>query len=129
MTAPGTEPRAHPERAADPHRSPLAAVLAAFAGGAVSTAEVRLRTGLDDEVVAAAVEHLIRMGRLERSVVDLGCAADSCESCPAGRHGSGCEAACLPGGPDADAAGHEMANHRRLSGLHLREPPGRDSRG
>ncbi|MBK7723300.1 MAG: hypothetical protein IPI32_14045 [Austwickia sp.] len=84
-------------RPADPHRSPLAAVLAAFEDGAVSTAEVRLRTGLDEQVVAAALEHLIRMGRLQRAVVDLGCTDQGCESCPASGAGASCGSTCGTG--------------------------------
>lgn len=120
-----------PRPPADPHRSPLAAVLAAFSAGAVSTAEVRLRTGLDREVVDAAVEHLIRMGRLERSAVDLGCAREGCDTCPAGGAGATCGTAGHhgrghgSGHRQGDASGHadpgeEIAAGRRLSGLHLR---------
>lgn len=124
----------------DSQRSPLAAVLAAFQDGAVSTAEVRLRTGLDEQVVAAAVDHLVRMGRLERAVVDLGCSSDQCGNCPGAACGSGChhdassghEATKAdgqrPGGTSYD--GHdpdrdpEVLHSRRLSGLHLRGGPG-----
>lgn len=109
--------------AGDPHHGPLAAVLAAFSGGAASTAEVRRLTRLDDDVVAAAVEHLIRMGRLERSAVDLGCAPEGCDGCPASGAGANCGTA---GHADRHAhdggtrdRGDEVGS-RRLSGLHLR---------
>lgn len=108
---------------ADPHRSPLAAVLAAFQGGAASVAEVRLRTGLDGEVVDAAVEHLIRIGRLERSAVDLGCAGDGCDNCPASGAGASCGTAGHHGRGHRSGAvseADEVVSSRRLSGLHLR---------
>lgn len=115
---------AHPPSSpADPHRSPLAAVLAAFQGGAASVAEVRLRTGLDHDVVDAAVEHLVRMGRLERSAVDLGCVGDGCDSCPASGVGAGCDTAGRHrrGRRSGEAvAADEVVTSRRLSGLHLR---------
>lgn len=60
---------------------PLTAVLAAFEAGAVTHAEASRATGLSRDVVGAAVDHLVRLGRLERQVLTTGCPASGCGSC------------------------------------------------
>ncbi|HET7762005.1 MAG TPA: FeoC-like transcriptional regulator [Phycicoccus sp.] len=71
MTTPGTG-------------GPLSAVLEAFGSGAGSLAEVAARSGLSPEVVRAAVDHLVRMGRLEAKELALGCPTGGCGSCASG---------------------------------------------
>ena len=63
---------------------PLTAVLHAFESGAGSLAEVGRRTGLASDVVAAAVEQLVRMGRLESRELAMGCPSTGCGGCASG---------------------------------------------
>jgi hypothetical protein len=61
--------------------SPLRAVLGAIDGGARSRAELVRRTGLRADVVAAALDHLVRTGHLEASAIGSGCPTGGCGSC------------------------------------------------
>jgi FeoC like transcriptional regulator len=73
--------------------SPLRAVLDAIGGGAGSVAQVSRITGLRADVVTAAVEHLVRMGRLDATPLTTGCPSGGCGSCPSGTAGApGCGA-------------------------------------
>ena len=74
--------------------SPLRAVLASFEAGAHSRAEVGRRTGLGADVVDAAVEHLVRIGRLTAAELSTGCPSGGCGSCASGSSdgGPGCGA-------------------------------------
>jgi ferredoxin len=56
-------------------------VLAAFDDGARSLDEVGERTGLTRTVVRAAVEHLVRAGRLETRELTIGCPSGGCGTC------------------------------------------------
>ncbi len=60
---------------------PLTAVLNAYREGAVTHAEASRATGLSLDVVGASVDHLVRMGRLDRQVLTFGCPASGCGSC------------------------------------------------
>jgi hypothetical protein len=82
--------------------SPLRAVLDAFAAGATSLTDVARRTGLDRDVVDAAVDHLVRMGRLSAGTLSTGCPDGGCGSCASGEDG---EAACGSTGPSAARQG------------------------
>lgn len=64
--------------------SPLRSVLAAFAGGAHSRADVARASGLRADVVDAAIEQLVRMGRLEAKELSMGCPGGGCGSCATG---------------------------------------------
>lgn len=64
--------------------SPLRAVLDAIAGGARSVTDVGATTGLRADVVVAAVEHLVRMGRLDAVPLTAGCPTGGCGTCPSG---------------------------------------------
>lgn len=64
---------------------PLRAVLTAVDGGAGTLAELSRRTGLDREMVSAAVEHLERAGQLTATVLAAGCPAGGCGSCATAR--------------------------------------------
>ncbi|GAB2465791.1 hypothetical protein GCM10027265_13990 [Jatrophihabitans fulvus] len=77
----------------------MRAVLDAFAGGAASRHDVCARTGLSRDVVDAAIEHLVRMGRLEARELTVGCPDGGCGSCAPG-HGSspGCGASAPSSG-------------------------------
>ena len=63
---------------------PLQAVLAAFAADVHSLDDVTQRTGLSRDVVQAAVDHLVRMGRLEARELAIGCPDGGCGSCASG---------------------------------------------
>lgn len=60
---------------------PLTAVLDAFEAGATSLADVEDSTRLGRDVVSAAVEHLVRAGRLEARSLSAGCPAGGCGGC------------------------------------------------
>jgi hypothetical protein len=60
---------------------PLRAVLAALGAGAADLGEVAARTGLDRDVVAAAVAHLVRTGHLRTEQLASGCPASGCRTC------------------------------------------------
>lgn len=78
--------------------SPLRAVLAAFDSGAGSRADLVRVTGLRADVVDAAVEHLLRMGRLSADPLTTGCPDGGCGTCPSGSGGKpGCGGS--PAGP------------------------------
>ena len=59
----------------------MSAVLDAYRAGAVTHAEASRVTGLSLGMVSAAVDHLVRLGLLERTVVTLGCPSAGCGSC------------------------------------------------
>jgi hypothetical protein len=64
--------------------SPLRSVLTAFQDGARSRAEVAATTGLRRDVVDAAIEHLLRMGRLDAKELAVGCPDGGCGTCASG---------------------------------------------
>ncbi|MCE3550305.1 FeoC-like transcriptional regulator [Pseudonocardia sp. RS11V-5] len=71
--------------------SPLRAVLDAVDAGARSRADLGARTGLRPDVIDAALDHLVRMGRLEPSSLGGGCPPAGCGSCGSGVGGEpGC---------------------------------------
>ena len=59
-------------------------MLDAFDAGAHSRADVARRTGLRADVVDAAVDHLVRMGRLEAAELTSGCPDGGCGVCASG---------------------------------------------
>ncbi len=71
---------------------PLSLVLDAFGRGSRSLDEVARSSGLTRDVVAASVEHLIRLGRLEARELAIGCPSGGCGSCASGavNGGAGC---------------------------------------
>lgn len=78
-----------------PHATrPLQAVLDAVRSGTSSLAEVEARTGLTRDVVSAAVDHLVRLGRLSAGTLAFGCPGGGCGTCASGTGGvPGCGAA------------------------------------
>ncbi|CAI9407571.1 hypothetical protein AESSP_01848 [Aestuariimicrobium sp. T2.26MG-19.2B] len=83
--------------------APLSSVLAAFGAGALSLDEVADRTGLDRDVVDAAVDHLRRMGRLRATELAVGCPSGGCGSCASGRPDA--TAGCGAAAPSAHRSG------------------------
>lgn len=63
---------------------PLTQVLDAFRHGAGSITEVGERTGLDDQLVRACVDHLVRSGRLSAKELSVGCPSGGCGHCASG---------------------------------------------
>ena len=63
---------------------PLRAVLAALQDGAPSLQAVCTRTALDRDVVEAAVDHLVRIGRVSAKELAIGCPGGGCGSCASG---------------------------------------------
>ena len=86
-----------------PTLGPVSRVLAALEEGAPSLAEVSARTGLRRDVVDAAVDHLVRLGRLETRTLAIGCPGSGCGSCVSAR---------VDGSPECGADGPS----RRRSG-------------
>lgn len=82
--------------------TPLRSVLDAFSTGAASRHEVCTRTGLSRDVVDAAIEHLVRAGRLEARELTVGCPDGGCGSCASG-HGSA--PGCGASGPSSARTG------------------------
>lgn len=64
---------------------PLRRIVAAIEAGAASRAEVAARAGLDRQIVDAALEHLIRSGRLNSERIGVACPDTGCGRCPSGR--------------------------------------------
>jgi len=60
---------------------PLTTVLAEMQAGTPTVAEIVRRSGLEDSVVRAAVEHLVRSGRVESRELSMGCPASGCGGC------------------------------------------------
>jgi len=69
---------------------PLTTVLAEMQAGTPTVAEIVRRSGLEDSVVRAAVDHLVRSGRVESRELSMGCPASGC---------GGCAAATVDGAP------------------------------
>ena len=61
---------------------PLHLVLAEITAGTPTLSEIARRTGLSDDVVHAAVDHLVRAGRLMSTELSLGCPPGGCGTCP-----------------------------------------------
>lgn len=72
---------------------PLAAVLAAFEGGAATLEEVARVSGLSRDVSDAAVAHLVRLGHLDARELASGCPSGGCGGCASAVAGApGCGA-------------------------------------
>lgn len=61
---------------------PLTIVLDALQDGAGSLGDVSRRTGLRLDVVRAATDHLVRLGKVQQCPLTMGCAAGGCGACP-----------------------------------------------
>jgi hypothetical protein len=73
--------------------TPLRDVLGAVEAGAPTLDDVARRTGMAPDAVRAAVDHLVRMGRLGADRLTVGCADGGCGACPSGVDGApGCGA-------------------------------------
>jgi hypothetical protein len=71
--------------------APLRSVLDAFAAGARSRADLTTATGLRPDVVDAALDYLVRLGRIEARALATGCPSGGCGSCASGVAGApGC---------------------------------------
>jgi hypothetical protein len=61
---------------------PLHLVLGEIKAGTPTLAAIARRTGLSDDVVRAAVAHLVRAGRITSTELSLGCPTRGCGGCP-----------------------------------------------
>jgi len=64
--------------------------MAEVAAGTSSISEMARHQGLDEAVVRAALDHLVRAGRITRAALGSECATDGCAGCPVA---AGCTAA------------------------------------
>jgi hypothetical protein len=85
-----------------PPSSPLTAVMQAFEAGCGTLDEVARSASLDRDVVDAAVEHLVRLGRLNAGVLAVGCPDGGCGTCATG---VGDAPGCGSPGPSATRSG------------------------
>ena len=80
---------------------PLTSVSEAIARGAVNRSAIVRQTGLDPDLVDAAIERLERMGRLSRAPLGAFCSGGGCSCCPAAGAGGGCASGGGTPGPVA----------------------------
>lgn len=74
--------------------APLRAVRAAIEDGSGTLRQIADVTGLPADVVAAAIDHLVRAGSLTASTLSIGCPEGGCGGCASGAGTSpGCGAA------------------------------------
>lgn len=81
---------------------PLSRVLLALEAGATSRAALARHTGLDAELVDAALVHLVRLGRVRADALGSGCPSEGCGRCPSGRADG--VPGCVLRGPAASAS-------------------------
>ena len=67
--------------AAGVRRGPLSLVLDEMAVGAPTVAQMARNLALDEQVVRAAVDHLVRSGRVSARELSMGCPASGCGGC------------------------------------------------
>jgi hypothetical protein len=60
---------------------PVRAVLDQIGAGTPTLAEIARNTGLDESLVRAAVDHLIRTGRIDSNRLPIGCPPGGCGGC------------------------------------------------
>ncbi|PFG15947.1 FeoC-like transcriptional regulator [Propionicimonas paludicola] len=56
--------------------------MAEVAAGTSSVPEMARHQGLDEAVVRAALDHLVRAGRITRAALGSECGPEGCSSCP-----------------------------------------------
>lgn len=78
-----------------PSKGPLSMVLAEVEAGTPTVAEMARHSGLAKSVVRAAVEHLVRAGRIESRELSIGCPPSGCGGC-ASATGDGAEGCGKP---------------------------------
>ncbi len=66
---------------------PLHLVLDEITAGTPTLAAIARRTGLSDDVVRAAVDHLVRAGRITSTELSFGCPAGGCGGCASAANG------------------------------------------
>ncbi len=88
----------------------LTAVLGAFESGARSLDEISRRCALSRDIVDAAVEQLVRLGRLEAGELAIGCPSGGCGGCASG-HADG-SAGCGARAPGAGRTGPVLVTLR-----------------
>lgn len=66
---------------AGPAAGPLSAVLAEVSAGTPTVVEMSRHTGLAEGLIRAALDHLIRTGRLGSHELPIGCPSTGCGGC------------------------------------------------
>ncbi|MBI8988497.1 FeoC-like transcriptional regulator [Corynebacterium meridianum] len=79
----------------------MTSVSEAIVRGAVNRSAIVRQTGLDPDLVDAAIERLERMGRLSRAPLGALCSGGGCSCCPAAGAGGGCASGGGTPGPVA----------------------------
>ena len=70
---------------------PLSTVLAELEAGTPTIAEMVRRSGLAESVLRAAVDHLVRSGRVQSKELSMGCPESGCGGCASASDGAnGC---------------------------------------
>jgi hypothetical protein len=62
-------------------------VLDEVTAGTPTLAAIASRTGLSGDVVRAAIDHLVRAGRITSTELSLGCPVGGCGGCASAGHG------------------------------------------
>ena len=60
---------------------PLSSVLAELEAGTPTIAEMVRRSGLEESVLRAALDHLVRSGRVQSRELSMGCPDSGCGGC------------------------------------------------
>jgi hypothetical protein len=60
---------------------PLTRVLRAIIGGGRTNEQLATMTGMDTDMVASVIDHLLRTGRLTQKQLAYGCPSGGCGSC------------------------------------------------
>jgi hypothetical protein len=83
MTAPSSSAKVRVAETKSSTRTPVRAVLDQIGAGTPTLAEIARNTGLDESLVRAAVDHLVRTGRVAADRLPIGCPPGGCGSCGA----------------------------------------------
>lgn len=89
---------------------PLSLVLAEIAAGTPTVTAMIRNTGLPDDVVRAALDHLVRSGRVTSAELSIGCPSGGCGSC---------DSALASGSPGCGRAAPDPARRPGLVSLSL----------
>ncbi len=75
---------------------PLSVVLHEMESGTATVADMAKHSGLAESVVRAAVDHLVRAGRIDSRELSMGCPPSGCGGCASASPDGGCERPSTP---------------------------------
>ena len=85
---------------------PLRLVLDAFRAGCSTESQIAAATSLSDEMVRAAIDHLVRTGDVTAKSLAMGCPSGGCGSCASGdTSGAVSQPGCGAAGPSTSRQG------------------------